>query len=225
MLAPGGGSRDGKGGTRAGEGRELPPARRTRGPSPNSCRHLPARPLPARHQPPHPPDPGHVMDVHAVAPRRSADSFPLSPPQPTAGKRKRSSRAVLPPRPAAPPRAARASAAPLRAHLAATLASWSAALTALQPKCVVGEAAVARGVALALAAARAAPAGPLAPATAAAAFWVAVKADGTRCAVPSRGLLARATGVAPADLGAAELDVLCTLRFDVYSGEVARTVC
>jgi len=166
------------------------------------------------------------------APRSNACRPPaharIAPPLPqthvnATGKRKRGSAAERPPRaPAAPSRPARASAAPLRAHLRATLASWSASLTALQPKCVVAEGALERGVSLALAFARRCPAGPLPPASLAGAFWVAVKADGTRCSVPSRGLLARATGVAPAALSAAEVELLVAVAFDVYAGDVGR---
>ena len=38
--------------------------------------------------------------------------------------------------------------------------------------------------------------------------------------MPSRGLLARATGVAPAELASAELAVLLALKFDVFLGDV-----
>jgi hypothetical protein len=86
----------------------------------------------------------------------------------------------------------------------------------------VAEGALERGVSLALAFARRCPAGPLPPASLAGAFWVAVKADGTRCSVPSRGLLARATGVAPAALSAAEVELLVAVAFDVYAGDVGR---
>jgi len=151
--------------------------------------------------------------------------------------------------------------------------SWSAALTRLQPKCVVGDAARERGLRLLArfqravrlgeglgappspasssssspsSAARPSPASPpfprqqqqqqryhgdfcstplpspspLTTAQVASALWIAIKAEGVRCAVPSRGLLARATGVAPEDLAGAELALLVALKFDVFLGDV-----
>ena len=177
------------------------------------------------------------------------------------------------------------------AHLRSAMLSWSAALTRLQPKCVVDDAARERGLRLLVrfqAAVRCGggggyfagggggggggapspsssssssspsssssssssrvpppppynhhnphpqnhhyradfcstplpPPSPLTHAQVASALWIAIKAEGVRCAVPSRGLLARATGVAPGELAAAELAMLVALKFDVFLGDV-----
>ena len=175
-----------------------------------------------------------------------------------------------------PPHSSASAASPSSAAALApfrtAMLSWSAALTRLQPKCVVDDAARERGLRLlvrfqsavrlgerdraAAAAAAAAAASssaassssssqsspsssssarsyrgdfcssplptpsPLTSAHVASALWIAIKAEGVRCAVPSRGLLARATGVAPADLAAAELSMLVALKFDVFLGDV-----
>ena len=171
-----------------------------------------------------------------------------------------------------PPHSSASAASPSSAAALApfrtAMLSWSAALTRLQPKCVVDDAARERGLRLlvrfqsavrlgerdrAAAAAAAASSSaassssssqsssssssarsyrgdfcssplptpsPLTSAHVASALWIAIKAEGVRCAVPSRGLLARATGVAPADLAAAELSMLVALKFDVFLGDV-----
>jgi hypothetical protein len=179
-----------------------------------------------------------------------------------------------PPRPSGPGSSGPPdSSAAALAHLRNAMLSWSAALTRLQPKCVVGDAARERGLRLLArfqravrlgeglgappspasssssspsSAARPSPASPpfprqqqqqqryhgdfcstplpspspLTTAQVASALWIAIKAEGVRCAVPSRGLLARATGVAPEDLAGAELALLVALKFDVFLGDV-----
>ena len=180
-----------------------------------------------------------------------------------------------------PPLSSAAAAAAALAPLRNAMLSWSAALTRLQPKCVVDDGARERGLRLLVRYQRAvrglglgggggsggsgAPSSASSPSSSsssscccsspapsssscspphhlhrdfcssptsapapaalthaqvASALWIAIKAEGVRCAVPSRGLLARATGVAPAELAAAELSVLVALKFDVFLGDV-----
>lgn len=114
-----------------------------------------------------------------------------------------------------------ATAGPVAAHLASAFTQWAAALVALQPKCVVGPSGVARGVRVLARYVSVRGPGPIALAEAAAAFWVAVKIEGTRSAVPSRALLARATAVPPSALSSAEVGLLCAVAFDVFGGDIA----
>jgi hypothetical protein len=86
---------------------------------------------------------------------------------------------------------------------------------------VVGPSGVARGVRVLARYVSVRGPGPIALAEAAAAFWVAVKVEGTRSAVPSRALLARATAVPPAALSSAEVGLLCAVAFDVFGGDIA----
>lgn len=106
------------------------------------------------------------------------------------------------------------------------LARWAHNLITLQPKCKIDTLLIENALCLFDAYCKAAQEqinNGIMPRTrctldglAAASFWIAIKADGSRACLPSRALLERACGIRAAVLSAVELEILITLDWEVF---------